>query len=478
MKRSNYVFLLAVLAVTVGIFSSVSKAVPQRNILLFIGDDIGIDSLALHNDHVDATFPPTPTLDGLADRGVLFSNAYAYPLCSPTRSAMMTGCYGYRTGVLSPQTNWRFHSDYYTLPDYLADNPQLGYRFASVGKWHLGEDNSAPNVTGGWPYFSGALGGGLRNYRRWTRVVDGVSSDLTSSYASRINVEDAESWIDDQGTNKWFMWVGFNAAHTPLHKPPNPNHSYDYLSATEDDIATNARPYFEAIIETMDFFMDQLIDAVDTNETTIIFLGDNGTPAGTIQPPYDITMRAKGSVFEGGTHVPMIIAGPDVVNGGRTNDAVVHCADLFATIIELAGGTPPASGVDSRSLVPILENTAFAPAEDCILVEAADVTGPGGAGRAIRNAQYKLICTEGQGDRLFDMIADPLEGTNLYQNWTTDESNAYVTLSTKLDSWTSTSPAAADSGYPVVDTGQISCYDDQGGYTIAHPASGQVFAGQ
>ena len=324
------------------------------------------------------------------------------------------------------------------------------------------------------------LGGAVKDYRRWTKVVNGVSTNLTKTYATRENVRDAGNWIADQGTNRWFMWAGFNAAHTPLHRPPNSMHSYDYLSGAEDDIATNARPYFEAMVEAMDFQVGSLIGNVDTSDTTIVFIGDNGTAGDVIQPPYDIGGRAKGSLYEGGTRVPMIIAGPDVVNGGRTNDAVVHCVDLFATIIELAGGTVPAgAGEDSRSLAPILEDAAFNPAEDCILVESDDLPGAADFGRAIRNATYKLIRIEGRTDRFYDMNADPLESSNLLGGTLTPtEQAAYDLLSAKLDSWTNALPASTVSGYSIVDTGQHNCYDDQGGYTVAAPAPGQAFAGQ
>jgi arylsulfatase A-like enzyme len=456
-----------------------ATAVPPRNLLLIIADDVGIDSLALFNDDAGASFPPTPTLNGLAQRGISFSRAYAYPTCSPTRAAILTGRYGYRTGVFSPQSA-HLHADEYTLPEVLANSPQLGYRLASVGKWHLGSGNAGPNVIGGWPHFSGVLSGALNNYRRWDKVVNGAVTSLTNSYATRVNVSDAIDWVSGQGTNRWFLWVGFNAAHTPLHKPPTNMHSYGYLSGTEDDIATNSRPYFEAMVEAMDFQVGRLLDNVDTNETTVIFIGDNGTSGDVIQPPYDISNRAKGTLFEGGTHVPMIIAGPDVVNGGRTNDAVVHCVDIFSTIIELAGGTvPPGTGEDSRSLVPVLEDTAFSPAEDCILVESDSLGGASDFGRAVRNNEHKLIRIEGRADRFYDMNADPLESTNLLSGMLTPEQQAaFDLLSAKLDSWTNARPTVTESGYPIVDTGQHNCYDDQGGYTIAAPAPGQAFAGQ
>jgi len=405
----------------------------QHNILLIIGDDIGLDSLHISNDDPTASFPPVPTIQSLAENGILFSNGYAYPTCSPTRSSILTGRYGYRTGVLSPDTSDNFSPNEYTLAEVMADQ-ELGYGLASVGKWHLGGGNDGPNDLGGWPYFAGSLGGGMPDYYNWTRVTNGVAATSTQ-YATRSNVEDAMNWIDTQSTNKWFLWVGFNAAHTALHKPPNFMHSYDYLSGTSMDISTNSRPYFEAMIEAMDFQISRLIDHIDTNETTIIFMGDNGTDQNVIQEPYDIAGHAKGSLYEGGTHVPFLIYGADVVNGGRTNDSVVHCADLFATILELAGGTTPSSGgEDSRSLVPIIKDQAFLPADDRILMETDILFGGTTSGKAIRDSQYKLIRIEGSSDLLFDMDADPLEASNLLSgSLTVGEQAAYNSLTNKLE---------------------------------------------
>ncbi len=449
----------------------------QNNILLIIGDDIGLDSLHISNTSTNASYPPIPAIQSLAENGILFSNGYAYPTCSPTRSSIMTGRYGYRTGVLSPGSSENFSAGEYTLPEVFADQG-LDYELASFGKWHLGGGDLGPNELGGWPHFAGSLSGGLPNYRRWTKVVDGVSTDVTRTYATSENVNDASDWINAQGTNNWFAWIGFNAAHTPLHTPPTNMHSY---ALSDLDSSTTPRPFFEAMIETMDFQIDYLLNAIDTNDTTIIFLGDNGTSAAVIQPPYDISQRAKGSLYEGGTHVPFLIYGADVVDGGRTNDSVVHCADLFATIIELAGGIPPASGTDSRSLVPILENQIFQPSEDCILVETDSLPGSGNAGRAIRDSLYKLIRVDGVDNGFYDMQADPLESTNLLGgSMTPDETTAYNALSAKLTSWTN-APAVVEiptNGYPMVDTGQLNCYDNVGGYTISAPAPGTAFAGQ
>ena len=226
--------------------------------------------------------------------------------------------------------------------------------------------------------------------------MNGVSSNLTMACATRVDVADAIDRINEQGSKHWFLWLAFMRHIRPSMGRRMRCTAMTCLRGTEDDIKANSRPCFEAMIEAMDFQIGRLLNIIDTNDTSIIFIGDNGTAATTIQPPYDIAPRAKDSLFEGETHEPLIIAGPDVVAGGRTSDAVVHCADLFATTIELAGGTPPATGTDARSLFPFLQNKEFNPAQDYILVESDNLkVSTTGYGRAIRNSQYKLIEIDG-----------------------------------------------------------------------------------
>lgn len=455
--------------------SSVILEAESPNILLIILDDIGIDSLEQWNDDATASFAPTPNIDALADAGIRFGSAYAYPTCSPTRASLITGRYGFRTGVLSPESADNFSADEHTLPEAFIEQ-ELGYQLANFGKWHLEGGSFGPNELGGWPHFSGSLGGALNHYHRWDKTINGATHYVTETYATRDTASEAILWIRAQGSSQWFAWVAFNAAHTPLHIPPSSLHSYDL---TDLDSETTPRPFYEAIIETLDSQIGRLISAVDLTTTTVILLGDNGTAADVIQPPYDILGRAKGSVYEGGTHVPFIIAGASVTDGNRDTLAPVHCADLFATILELAGGDVPDSAIDSRSLLPILENNSFEPVEECILVESDSFNGR----RAIRNADYKLIRfgTSMNQDELYHIASDTLEAVNLLDGTLDSEQTvAYAALSLKLDSWQASTETVEvpNSGYPIVDTAQSNYYDDAGGGTIDPPTPGSAFAGQ
>lgn len=437
-----------------------------KNILLVIADDYGIDSQPLYNTNPAASFPPTPNIDALAARGVRFANAYAYSVCSPTRAAILTGRYGFRSGVtdvLDMTGAQGIYTNEFTLPEVLSPTLHCG----SFGKWHLGGTATSPNSVGGWPQFSGALQGALgpnaTNYFNWTKISNGVTRMNHPVYATTDNVNDALTWLGAQGTNRWFLWLAFNAPHTPYHLPPtNLCPHYAGLSGTAQSLQQNPRAYFEASVEAMDTEIGRLLANINTNETTVLFIGDNGTAGRVIQPPF-VSGRAKDTLYEGGVRVPFIAAGPDIVNPGRVSDAVVHVVDLFATILELAGvnaatALPRSLPNDSRSLVPILRDQTFAPAEPAVLLEdPSDLPAGTFFGRAARLGQYKLMEWTGVADEYFDLSTDPLEATNLLaRTLSPTEQTNLDQLREKLAAWTNV-PAiysqSATGGVFTVDAG-------------------------
>ena len=415
------------------------------NILLVIADDLGTDGLSLFNTNARASLPPTPNINSLYDSGVLFRNAYAYPTCSPTRSCLLTGRYGFRTGIgLTIDyalSDVALQANELTLPKILTTHPQLGYPHASIGKWHLGPQPTDPNVRGGWAYFSGSLPYGLdvypgEDYFRWSKTVNGVTT-INTNYATTDNVNDALSWIQRQGTTNWLLWLAFNAPHTPFHKPPNYLHSYEALPAGQTYIDQNPRPYFEAMTEAMDTEFGRLLSHIDRSNTVVIFIGDNGTTAEVVQPPFSST-RAKFTLYEGGIRVPMIISGPVVVNPHRDNTNLVHTADLFATILELAGANlhevlPTNTLRDSQSVLPILTNGAVQP-RDWVLSEQFDSSlSPAEQGRAIRDDTFKLIRFKSGTEEFYNLLVDPYETTNLLRNsLTAEQSTSYTALTATL----------------------------------------------
>lgn len=383
----------------------------STNVLLIIADDYGVDSQSLYNTTAGAT-PPTPNINALAAQGVRFTNAWACPVCSPTRACLLTGRHGFRTGVGEAVTAAAANgltAAEVTLPEIITTHG--GIQSACFGKWHLSAGApaataSAPNTIGGWPHYAGATIGVLPSYTAWTKVTNGVSAASTT-YATTDVVNDAVAWINARTTaaHPWLAWVAFNAPHTPFHNPPASLHSYGASPAT------NLLKY-RAAVEAMDTEIGRLLAAVNLATTTVIFMGDNGTPGQVIQAPYT-NAKAKDTLYDGGVRVPLIVRGPGVVNPGRTSSAMVHAVDLFSTQLELAGvSVPSALTLDAQSFVPVLTNQS-AGSRTRLFTDQFDQSDATVGGRAIRDDRYKLIRLNTGSDLFFDLQSDPAEGTNL-----------------------------------------------------------------
>ena len=397
----------------------------QTNVLLIIADDLGIDSLAAFNDDPSASLPPTPTIDNIQSNGITFTRFYTYSTCSPTRSAILTGRYAYRTGVYSPEDNDLAENEF-TLPDALIESGVVSNRLAHIGKWHLGSAATSPSTLGGWPHFSGALGGGVNNYTNWAKTVNGVTA-TTTNYATSDNVDDAADWIDAQGTNSWFLWLAFNAPHTPLHRPPNNLHTYTGM--------LSQRQRYEAMVEAMDTEMARLLTHIDLAETTVIFMGDNGTPGNYIQLPFS-NSHAKGSAYEGGIRVPLLIYGAAVSNGleNTVYDGHLHSVDLYATILDLFGVdfedvVPEELVYDSRSFAAVLRGEAYS-REPVVVVDNNFGSSPA---RSIMEGDYKYIAFTNGTEELYNVTLDLPEATNLFEGaLSPTEQSAYESLTNQL----------------------------------------------
>ncbi|MEI8342918.1 MAG: sulfatase-like hydrolase/transferase, partial [Verrucomicrobiota bacterium] len=334
-----------------------------------------------------------------------------------------------------------------------------------------------PCTIGGWPSFAGSLYGELRigrsmtgaTYTNWTKVVsDGTSANTTTStvstYATTDVVNDAVSWIQTQ-TNAgkpWFAWCAFNAPHIPFHLPSPTSlcPHYTTLSGTTQDITAHPLNYYNAAVEALDTEIGRLLASVDLTKTTVIFIGDNGTPGQVLQTPYSVG-HGKGSLYEGGIRVPLIIRGPDVVSPGRSADVLTHVVDLNATILDLAGISTAAtvpSGVtlDSQSLMPVLQNQPVSRSR--LYAELFDTNAPTTGGRTLRDDQYKIIRLRTGIDQFFDLQADPYENTNLLADgvnaMTATRQSYYYRLRFDLGRYTTaTTPATSN---PSLQSGKFS----------------------
>ena len=166
-----------------------------------------------------------------------------------------------------------------------------------------------------------------------------------------------------------------------------------------------------AAVEAMDTEIGRLLLSVNAATTDVIFIGDNGTPGQVIQAPYDAS-HAKDTLYEGGIRVPLIIKGPSVVSGGRTSDSLVQAADLFSTMLEMAGVPLPTTvTLDSKSLKPILSNQSGTRTR--IYTDQFDQASSTAGGRVLRDDRYKLIRFNNGTEEFHDVVTDPADTTDL-----------------------------------------------------------------
>jgi len=359
-------------------------------------------------------------MQSLRDAGLSFSNCWVNPTCSPTRASILTGKYGYRTDV-----KWagdELSNDEKSLHTYLKEQGNPDYSTALIGKWHLsGNNNNADPESYGIDHFAGIPKGGVQDYYNWDLLEDGVNVQMTK-YITETFTDLSIDWVSDQDS-PWFLWLAYNAAHTPFHTPPSSMHSQGDLPEYTDDL--DPLPYYLAAIEAMDFQIGRLLGSMTDDvldNTVIIFIGDNGTPGKVAQSPYS-SNTSKGSLYQGGVNVPLYLSGHGVDRIGL-DDNLINGTDLFSTIGQLAGAIH-----DSQSFKPLLTE-----ATTLREYQYAEVRNENTDQWAISNGKYKLIVDANRKNELYNLSIDPTEQNDLnMMGMPTADLNARNELEEELD---------------------------------------------
>jgi len=405
----------------------------RPNILLIIADDWGSESTSLYPELVgNSGAVPVPSIESLAESGLVFDNAWASPACSMTRGTIVSGLYGYRTGVTS--VGAVLPTDTVTVFDRITADSPAGYGQAFFGKYHLGGGLFDPRAGGtfadapkilqhvrdlGIPTFKGILGGAVTDYYSWNTYDINGPAVPTTTYATTALTNYAIDYIHEheaaQPDEPWFIYQAYNAPHaangpnSPYQVPPPELHHVDLSGVGSPEPGTSATnvPVYKANIQSLDTEIGRLLKEVNLDDTVVIFVGDNGTPG----PVKDVGARvrdSKGSAYEGGVRVPLVVAGAGTRHG-RTDNLFVT-TDLYATILDLAG-VPVSHVNNSYSIAPVLADAAGASGRQYSFSE----TSSGTANRryALKDARYKLVSNLGKRE-LYDLATDPLETKNLY----------------------------------------------------------------
>ncbi|HWA75466.1 MAG TPA: sulfatase-like hydrolase/transferase [Polyangiaceae bacterium] len=433
----------------------------RPNVLLVISDDYGAEASSVYPTlNGDSGAVPVPNIESLAQNGLVFDNAWASPACSMTRGTIVSGLYGYRTGVTS--VGAVLPTDTVTIFDRItAESPSYAQSF--FGKYHLGGGGGFDPRAGvayadaakvlqhvrdiGVPNFQGILGGALTDYFSWNIWDINRPAVPTTTYATTALTDLAIEYIHNQQQSEpdkpWFVYQSYNAPHaanggnSPYQVPPSELHSVDLSSVGNPAPGTSATnvPVYKADIQALDTELGRLLKAVDLEKTVVIFIGDNGTPAEVKDKGAKIR-GSKGSAYEGGVRVPFIVTGAGVTRRGHADDLVVT-TDLYATILSL-------TGIDvnhvnnSYSLKPLLSDKAASSGRTHSFSETS--SGTTNRRYALKDTRFKLVSVLGKRE-LYDLLVDPLETTDLYAN------PAYTAVRASLEAEIDTLNADAKPGY-------------------------------
>lgn len=377
--------LLCVPGAPVG-FASEDSATP--NIIFILADDLGWSDTTLYGN---TKFYRTPNLERLAKRGMTFTRAYsASPLCSPTRSAILTGLSPARTGITSPNCHLpqavlqatsgksaspdkhtlmpepatRLKTDYSTLPKTLH---AAGYATGHFGKWHLGPEPYSPLEHGfdvDIPHYSGPSPAGsfvapwkFPNFKETT----------SGEHLEDRMAAEAVAWMEKNKGRPFFLNYWQFSVHAPFDAKKDLIEKHRVRIDPGDP---QRSPTYAAMVESMDDAVGTLLDALDrlklADNTIVIFTSDNGgnmyDEVDGTTPTSNAPLRGgKATLFEGGTRVPCIIAWPGVTAAGSRGDALIQSEDFFPTLLEgLALKPAPDQQFDGASILPALRGRALA----------------------------------------------------------------------------------------------------------------------
>ncbi len=353
---------------------------PRPNIVFFLIDDLGYADCGFNGGKQIHT----PHIDALAKEGAILESHYVQPVCSPTRSSLMTGRYVHHTGVYNvvrPHAKWGLPLGERTLASALAE---ARYTTAIVGKWHLGEfDKAYLPLSRGFQHQHGLYFGMIDNY---THVRAGShdwhhdDKELREEgYSTHLLTREACRLVETQDKSKpLFLYVPYNAVHAPLQVPEKYLEPYGELQGPRMQLA--------GMLSAVDEGIGQIVAALEKKglreNTLIVFSADNGGP----QPGTNTPLRGfKASLYEGGIRGCAFANWPGKIPPGQRIKEPMHVVDWYPTLVKLAGGQLEQKlPVDGKDVWPMLTVHAASPHEAIVCAQ-----GPMTA--AIRMGDWKLI---------------------------------------------------------------------------------------
>ena len=401
-------------------------AVEKPNFVVIFTDDQGYGDLSCFGGkHVS-----TPRIDQMAAEGSRLTSFYvAAPVCTPSRAALMTGCYpkridmatGSNFGVLLAGDTKGLHPDEITIAEVLKGS---GYKTAIFGKWHLGDQPEfLPTKQGFDEYFGIPYSHDIHPFHPRQQHFQFpplalledetvIEMDPNADYLTKRITEHAVAFIEKNKNAPFFLYVPHPIPHKPLHVSPPfmkgvASEITDKLKNEGDsiDYKTRDRLFRQAIAE-VDWSVGQILDTLKAEgideKTLVIFTSDNGPAIGSAGP----LRGRKGSTFEGGMRESTVIRWPGKIPAGKSNDELMTTMDLLPTFAKLAGTAIPTDRViDGKDIWPTLTGKAGTP-------HKAFFYHRGNSLNAVRSGKWKLHANNGKPTQLYDLENDIGEKEN------------------------------------------------------------------
>ncbi len=373
------------------LFTTANVFAAQPNILLIVGDDMGFANVGFHG----CKDIPTPNLDALAAGGVRFTNGYVSgPYCSPTRAGLLTGRYQNRFGhEFNPSGGVQGMP---VSEKTIADRLQAaGYTTGLIGKWHLGANPAMHPQQRGFTEFFGFLGG-AHDYFKSAQILRGTTPVTKLDYTTDAFGREALSFIENHQKQPWFLYLAFNAVHTPMQVT-------DERLAKFPQITDPLRRTYAAMMLAMDDAIgkvrQKLVETGLENNTLVMFISDNGGPSMpgvSVNGSRNEPLRgSKRTTLEGGIRVPYIISWPSQVKPAVIESPVIQL-DLHATALAAAGlELKPAWKLEGVDLLPLLGGQKTGSPHDALYWRF-------GQQMAIRAGDYKLVRYDRNADTKWD----------------------------------------------------------------------------
>ena len=369
MATGHHGRIVAIMLACGALIAGIAGAAETRppNVIFILADDLGYTDLACYGSR----YYQTPNIDRLASQGMRFLNHHHCPNCAPTRAALLTGQYGPRTGVYTVGSIKRFDTSARPLQpvENVTDLPldrtliagalkQADYTTGMFGKWHLGNQADYHPAQRG---FDEALVVSTSDHFRFK--TQPPTEIPAGQYMADFLTDKAVDFIQRHERHPFFLYLPHFGVHSPIQAKE------DLIARFQDKptVGGHHNPTYAAMIASIDESVGRILATLDelklSEETIVIFASDNGGVGGYRREGIkrgaeDTTDNAplrsgKGSLYEGGTRVPLIVRWPDKILSGTTCDVPTIHVDLFPTLLEVAGGQAPKQVLDGESLVAL-----------------------------------------------------------------------------------------------------------------------------